>query len=150
MNAAASITTALDPKEHALGDRARPMGHRARIARATRRKEAFVLRRAGVPVDTIALQLGVSTRSVYAWIQEAIRDIPREDADDLRRLELDRLDAMFQPQFRAALGGDPIAAQVCLRIMERRARMLNLDAEAIAGVEQVGNLLDRLVFGSPE
>lgn len=150
MNAIPSITTAIDAKEYALGDRARPKGQRARLERATRRKEAIALRRAGVHADTIARQLGVSTRTVYAWIQEAIRDIPREEADDLRRLELDRLDALFQPQYRAALAGDPVAAQVCLRIMERRARMLNLDAEAVAGLEQVGNLLDRLVFGTVE
>ncbi|MGV9194067.1 helix-turn-helix domain-containing protein [Microbacterium sp. MC2] len=138
--------TDLDPAEHALGDRPAPR-RLNKVQRATRRAEAITLRRAGVRVDTIAERLGVSPRTIQAWLHEAIADIPREAADDLRMLELDRLDALFAAQYRAALAGDGQAVDKCLKVMERRARLLNLDAQHAAGLEAVGSLLDRLVNG---
>lgn len=136
-----------DPAEYALGDRPAPKRRLNTIQRATRRAEAIALRRGGVRVDTIADRLHVAPSTVYTWLREAIAAIPREEADELRRLELDRLDGLFYPQYRAALAGDAQAVAACLRIMERRARMLGLDDAHATGVEAVGNLLDRLIGG---
>lgn len=138
--------TDLDAAEYALGDRPAPR-RLNKVQRATRRAEAIALRRAGVRVDAIAERLRVSPRTVQAWLREAIAAIPREEAEELRRLELDRLDGLFFAHYRAALAGDSQAAATCLRVMERRARLLNLDSQHTATLEQVGNLLDRLVSG---
>ncbi|WP_430645345.1 helix-turn-helix domain-containing protein [Agromyces sp. GXS1127] len=138
-----------DPDEYLLGDRPRPR-RVTKIERATRRQEAIALRRGGVPVDAIAQRMKVHPSTVYAWIQDAIRNLPREEAEELRALELDRLDAIFRGHFAAAISGDVRSADTCLKVMERRARLLNLDAAPTAGLEQVGNLLDRLVLGTEE
>jgi DNA-binding CsgD family transcriptional regulator len=140
----------VDAAEYALGDRARIRRKSNKIERATRRAEAYALRRAGVDTATIAARLGVHPTTVNAWIREALRAIPKEEADDLRALELERLDAIMVPQMRAALAGDGFAVDRVLKIMERRARLLGLDEARPGGFEQVGSLLDRLVFGIGE
>ena len=138
----------VDPAEYALGDRARPRRTSKRIERATRRAEAFALRRNGVSTATIAQHMGVHPRTVSTWIREAVQAIPAEDADAIRALELERLDAILAPQMRLALAGDGYAVDRVLRIMERRARYLGLDQAQPGGFEQVGHLLDRLVLGT--
>ena len=140
----------VDAAEHALGDSPRPRRKSARIERATRRAEALALRRSGVSTASIAQHLGVSPRTVQTWVREALHAIPQEEADDLRRLEVERLDAIMVPQMRAALAGDGQAVDRVLKIMERRARLLGLDEARPGGFEQVGSLLDRLVFGIGE
>jgi len=141
-------TTADLAAEYLLGDKPAPKGVSARVARATRKQKALTMRRAGIPVEAIAAHLKVHPRTVYTWLKDAIAAIPREEADELRLLELDRLDAIFRGHFAPAVNGDVRSAETCLKIMERRARLLNLDTQTTAGLEQVGNLLDRLVFGS--
>jgi hypothetical protein len=52
----------------------------------------------------------------------------RGPADDLRALDLERLDRLWRPNYLRALSGNYQATLACLRIMERRARLLGLDA----------------------
>ncbi|MEW1974154.1 helix-turn-helix domain-containing protein [Microbacterium profundi] len=137
----------VDPAEYTLGDTPRPRRTSKRIERASRRAEAFALRRNGVSTAAIAQHLGVHPRTVSTWIREAIQAIPGEDASAIRAMELERLDAILAPQMRLALAGDGFAVDRVLRIMERRARLLGLDDAKSGGFEQVGSLLDRLVFG---
>src|SRR5690349_21814351 len=113
-----SAATTPDPDEYLLGDHPRPR-RASKIERATRRQEAITLRRAGVAVDAIASRMKVHPSTVYAWIQDAIRNIPREEAEELRALEMDRLDAIFRGHFPAAVSGDGRSADVCLKVMER-------------------------------
>lgn len=136
--------------EYLRGDRPAPKGAPRRLVTATRKQKALTMRRAGIPVEAIAAHLGAHPSTVYAWLKDAIAAIPREEADELRLLELDRLDAIFRGHFAAAVSGDVRSADTCLKIMERRARLLNLDAANVAGLGQVGNLLDRLVFGDAD
>lgn len=140
-------TTADLAAEYLLGDRPAPKGVPARVARATRKAKALQMRRAGISVEVIAAHLKVHPRTVYTWLRDALAAIPREEANELRLLELDRLDAIFRGLFPDAVAGDVRAAEACLKVMERRARLLNLDAAHTAGLEQVGSLLDRLVNG---
>lgn len=145
------VGTEVDAEEYARGDeprRKRPENVQRRLARATRRQEAFALRRQGQSYETIAQHLGVAPKTVSIWVREAVQAIPKEAADDLRDMELARLDAILSPQMRLALAGDGYATDRVLRIMERRARYLNLDAQHAAGIEVVGSLLDRLVMGT--
>ncbi|MFJ6428899.1 helix-turn-helix domain-containing protein [Microbacterium maritypicum] len=137
----------VDLAEYALGDTPRPRRTTKRIQRASRRAEAFALRRNGVSTAAIAQHLGVHPRTVSTWIRDAIQAIPAEEADAIRTLELERLDAIMAPQMRLALAGDGFAVDRVLRIMERRARLLGLDSAKPGGFEQVGALLDRLVLG---
>ena len=127
--AAIALPADVDVEEHALGDSPRPRRRAKRLDRLTRRAEAFMLHRTGVDVPTIADRMGVHPKTVQRWIREEVQRIPQETADEMRALELARLDAILAPQMRLALAGDGRAADLVLRIMERRARYLALDSE---------------------
>lgn len=86
------------------------------------------LRKAGATVRQIAEQVGMAPSSVCEAIKESIREITGEPASDVLQLELQRLDAMFLGLWPRARGGNVHAIDRCLRIMERRADYLGLDA----------------------
>ena len=58
----------------------------------------------------------------------ALKATLREPADEVRDLEVARLDAMLLPLWRRVQQGDERAVDRALKIMERRARLLGLDA----------------------
>jgi hypothetical protein len=90
--------------------------------------KALELRRAGLTYDQIGKQLGLV--KVHAWrlVQAALISTLQEPADAVRALEVERLDALWVKWFPRAQKHDKDAAGVCLKIMERRARLLGLDA----------------------
>jgi hypothetical protein len=51
-----------------------------------------------------------------------------EPADEVRKQELDRIDRLQVAVWNRALKGDDKAINTVLRLMERRARLLGLDA----------------------
>lgn len=117
----------------------------------TRAREARVLRlRAeGHGFQAIAELVGVSTASAAHRIYRRAADATvREAAHDLRELEGARLDALQATWWPRATNGDHKAAQVVLRIMERRAKLHRLDVAAdlpAAGNPAEDEELDRAV-----
>lgn len=106
-----------------------PKSSERRIAARERQLEALNLKRAGADYRTIARQLGYGGPSgAHKAVQTALREIIREPAEDLITLELDRLDRMFLGHWPAASRGNKAATDACLKIMERRAKLLGLDA----------------------
>lgn len=55
--------------------------------------EAARLRMKGHSYPEIAEAMGISVSGAYAKVQRAIRDLPREDVEEARNLELAKLDA---------------------------------------------------------
>ncbi|MCW2275060.1 hypothetical protein GJ654_10040 [Rhodoblastus acidophilus] len=70
----------------------------------------------------------VSVSRVYAIVAKALRSNPHAPARDLRDLELMRLDQLQAAHYKQALKGDATAAQRVLAIIDRRAKLLGLDA----------------------
>lgn len=91
--------------------------------------EALRLRLAGHTYAAVAEMLDYASPShAQKQVTKCLVEITREPAQELRELELKRLDEMFIPAYsRAIEGGGPKAIQSCLHIMERRARLLGLD-----------------------
>jgi hypothetical protein len=93
--------------------------------------EAVRLRLAGMSYSSMSERLGVSASSAHRAV---LRSLARtaadlgESADALRSLELQRLDALLAGLWPAASAGDPAAVSVALRVSERRAKLLGLDA----------------------
>lgn len=58
---------------------------------------------------------------------KTLREDLKESAEDVRQLELTRLDDILGPQYEVAMTGDPRAAEVCIKLMDRRAKYLGLD-----------------------
>ena len=102
---------------------ARTVKIRERQARALR------LRLAGASYDAIAREVGFADRSnARRDVMAAIEEIIREPAEEVRAMELARLDAMLLGLWPKASKGDAVAVAHVLRIQDRRASYLGLDA----------------------
>lgn len=100
-----------------------------RIRAAERARQALELRKGGATYDTIAQKAGYRTAGgAYRAIQRAMLKIIQEPAEDVRKLELMRLDRMFLAIWTEAKRGDLSAVEKALAIMARRAKLLGLDA----------------------
>ena len=105
-------------------------------AAAERALQALTLRKAGASYEAIARQCGYASRSgAYQAVQRELRRTMQEPAEDVRQLELARLDDLYRAMVPKALKGDTWSVDRCLKIMERRALLLGLDAknDATAG-----------------
>lgn len=100
---------------------------------AARRERALELKRVGFTLAQIGRELGVSKQSVSRYIHAALTDSVKrqeKDADCLRELELERLDALQRACERilAKKGHELAAADRLLRIAESRRKLLGIDA----------------------
>ena len=103
--------------------------HRKDVNAAERARMALDLRKSGASYDAIARQCGYANRSgAYQAIQRELQRTMQQPADDLRTLELLRLDDLYRAMAPKALQGDTWSVDRCLKIMERRAALLGLDA----------------------
>jgi hypothetical protein len=60
----------------------------------------------------------------------------RAPADEVRLLDLVRLDKLWAAHYTRACRGNHRSTMICLRIMERRARLLGLDAPLHVAAKQ--------------
>lgn len=90
---------------------------------------ALKLRMEGQTFEAIAKEAGYNSKqAAYDAVKRSLDAITREPAQDLIRLDLERLDVLWQIQYLNAQGGDVQAMAACMKIMERRAKLLGLDA----------------------
>jgi len=105
------------------------------------RREALDLRRAGHSYRTIARMQGVAVSTAHARVTEALTAyLPRETVEDARRVELDRLDTATEHTLTIMTGSDDDelrlkAVDRLVRLAERRAKLLGLDAPTNARIE---------------
>lgn len=100
-------------------------------AAAERRLKALELRKAGAPYRAIASQLGVSLKQAYDDVTqelEVLAEKSQAEAAHVRTLELERLDAMTMAIWQQVRQGNQGAIDRALRVMERRAKLLGIDA----------------------
>lgn len=108
--------------------RARRSANALRLA--LRRRNAVELRITGATYDEIAQALGYSDRGqANRDVHRALKEITKEPAEQLRDLELARLDKLQKGSWVAAISGnDPKAAQVVIKVMGMRHKLLGLEA----------------------
>lgn len=94
-----------------------------------RQLKALTLRKAGAGYWAIAEALGYKDHS-GAWraVKAALKKTLQEPADELRQLELARLDDMLKAIAPHVAAGNLTAIDRALKIQERRARLVGLDA----------------------
>ena len=113
---------------------------------AERTRQALELRKAGASLDQIAEKLKFAHRSnARKAIQAAIKEIYEEPAKEVLSLELARLDAMLLGLYQKAKSGDVAAVDRVVRIMDRRAKYLGLDAPQETSVEVKSDSRDRIL-----
>jgi hypothetical protein len=98
---------------------------------AERRVKAFNLRKAGATYRDIAKQLEVEHSTIVQDVKAVMKELQKEqlvEADSYRAMELERLDAMQTQMWSQVQKGNQGAVDRVLRIMERRSKLLGLDA----------------------
>ena len=95
---------------------------------AARACKAISLRKLGYTLEEIATRAGYGDRAAaHRAIQRELQRTMREPADDLRQLESARMDELLKTFMVKAMKGDVKAAELVLKIGERRAKLLGLD-----------------------
>lgn len=94
-------------------------------------RTALTLRSHGLSYREIGIQMGMQASSVYKHVAKAMKSIIKEPAEDVKALELDRLDQLLGAVWSKSLEGDVEAVNAALRIMERRTKYLGLDAPKV-------------------
>ena len=93
--------------------------------------KALELRKAGASYEQIARQLGyASTSGAYDAVMGALKATLSEPTAEVRKIEVERLDRLMLAFWQRAVGGDAEALTQVLKIMDRRSRLLGLDAPA--------------------
>ena len=101
------------------------------LTAAEKRAAAISLRKAGLSFERIGNELGVSKQMAWKYVMREIdklNEFVEQEIISYRTLELERLDELWREQYRQGKQGNQGAVDRCLRIMERRARLLGLDA----------------------
>jgi len=96
-----------------------------------RRIKALDLRRAGGSLRAIASQLDISHEQVRLDIKDALADLKGlegDSAEELRALELGRMDDLQLAYWQKALKGDIGAAYLVLKVSESRRKLAGIDA----------------------
>ncbi|HET9819638.1 MAG TPA: hypothetical protein VFP92_10795 [Rhodanobacteraceae bacterium] len=91
--------------------------------------KAMELRMEGKTFQAIADEAGYnSPQAAYDAVKRSLLAVIQEPAEELIRIELERLDVLWGIQYLNAQAGDVQAMAACMRLMERRAKLLGLDA----------------------
>ena len=105
---------------------------RQSIAVRQRGQQAIRLRMSGATIAQISGQLGYASEAgAYKAIMRELEQTAQdqgESTEAVRQLELKRLDQMLFPIWNQVISGDQGAISTALRIQERRASLLGLDA----------------------
>ena len=110
--------------------------HRNRALAAARRVRAVELRTAGHTYHQIATELGYANRgTVYRVVANALETHTVEAVENLRYLEVARLDALQLAVWHKAMDGDVPSAAVAIRIIMERWRLLGLEGSGAPTVD---------------
>lgn len=110
-------------------NRHRPVGEAAK--KRVRAADALELRIAGHTYAQIGKLLAVTEKTAYVDVQEELarlEPVIKQRAERLRELESRRLDRCQLALTPGLDAGDPRAVMASVRVMERRAKLLGLDA----------------------
>lgn len=105
---------------------------RQMVARAERQARAVAMRIAGKSSVEIGEALGVTRKTAWKLIVDAMeqrREEIAEAGDTLRAIETERCEEYIASLRPAALGGDPAAHRALLRWHERLAKLQALDLQ---------------------
>lgn len=105
-----------------------PQSATQKVATHNKRVRCVELAAQGMSYDEIATAVGYSGRgAAHKALSAALRAQQAEAVDELRALEIERLDALQRAFWDAALEGDLQAVDRVLRVIQARVRLLGLD-----------------------
>jgi hypothetical protein len=96
---------------------------------AERQAQAVRPRAAGLTYDEIAERLGYSTRSgAYKAVRKALKDTVAESVEELRTIEMERLDDLLSASWH--LASDP-SRRGCVRAIDRVLRIKEMQCPLV-------------------
>lgn len=94
-----------------------------------RERQVVELRRTGATWEGIAQAVGYSNAGgAYKAYQRAMARVFDQPVKELRNAELDRLDRLQRAFWKGAVDGNVRSADFILRVIDKRAKLLGLDA----------------------
>ena len=110
---------------------------------AERDREAFNMRLRGITENRIAEHFKCTVAEVEAGIASMLGGITPDLRTRIIKLELERLEQLIEAHFPQALKGEVEHTDRVIKVMERRSRMLGLDAPPSGGGDALQNALNR-------
>ncbi len=89
------------------------------IKRAALRYVCLMMRRQGYQYRDIAAELGISTALAHNYVKDAIGGLVKEMAEEVRQVQIQRLETMLAGVMDKAEAGDAFAIGSSLQIMDR-------------------------------
>lgn len=133
----------------ALARMPRDRGGRFRRGEETqlRDQEALRLRLQGHSLAEIAERMGVGVPAAHRMVQRGLRDAsPVREVAELRAEQAAQIDALIAALWPRAEAGSARHAEVICRLIERKAKLLGLDAPVVTQVEVITrDVLERAV-----
>jgi predicted DNA-binding protein (UPF0251 family) len=107
-----------------------PQSHANPVQANEQALECLKLRRDGLTLREIGKIVGVSHVTVDRWIKAALKETITPAADEVRTLEIERMDYYISRLTAQIERGNQVArnVEVAMKVAERRARLLGLDA----------------------
>lgn len=122
-------------------DHVQPLEHRV-----------FYMKKCGASFDEISDELGIHKDDAIKMYRKLLVEITTEysveEREQIKALELARLDALVQPYYIAGVEGDLDSAKFALSAMQYRAKVLKLDQPTPDELLNRGHVV--LVTGSKE
>lgn len=96
---------------------------RQKIAASTRMQKVIELRVAGLTYPQIAKELGISLQTVHSDLHRYTTELPHEQAEHHRQIQLDQLDYLTRKLTPRIAKNDYRAFDLMLRIIEQKMKL---------------------------
>lgn len=119
-----------------------PTGAQA-IETAQKQAQAIALRLEGLPYRAIGARMGISDKNAFKHVKNALqryRQATAETVEEVRELELQRIDELINGLW--AQRGNNRVVDTITRLMDRRAKLLGLDAPVKLDATALAALMD--------
>jgi predicted transcriptional regulator len=123
--------TVANPTTASLNNRMESKTSHRRLNRSERRRRAWELRLTGMSQTAIARTLGCDQTTVSQDLRDCFEVYKKEcdaEAVHFAMLTLARLEALLCANWSRAIEGDSKAGALCIKLLEREAKLLGLDA----------------------
>lgn len=120
---------------------------------APRKAEALELRKAGYSFRKIAERLQISVGQAFKDVNNELKELAAQrldSAEELRELELERLDMWLAALDPMVQVGNEGSIRTAVKIAERRAKLLGLDAPAKTDITTGGDKIQAPVIFLPQ
>jgi DNA-binding CsgD family transcriptional regulator len=125
-----------------LQERRKSKARARRIQTVQNQEKAVELRKRGLTYRAIAQQLGMSAPAVHKAVLKAMRAVrvkQDQDAEIVKTMELENLDRLQLAAWPGAMEGNHLLIDKILKVMERRAKLMGLDAPTkVAATDRQG------------